>query len=69
MLLKKKFWRVRVMRKLEDWVELQAETAEEAEIAASHLPYVISAFSGSAISADKPLASTHPLGVLDDSED
>lgn len=66
MVVKAKNWRVRVLRKVEDWVEVQAENGEQAEQLAVNLPYVISVFGKSAISADKPLTTIDPLGVLDD---
>lgn len=64
-----KRWRVRVMKLVEDWVEVQAESADQAEFAAANLPYVKSVFGKSPIPADKPLAASHPLGVLDDNDD
>ena len=48
-------WRVRVNRAVEDWVELSAETCEQAERAAAALPGVIGVFGRSAIPADKPV--------------
>ena len=66
---RKKRWRVRVMRKIEDWVDVQADEAEEAEALAANYPQVISVFGKSAISADKPVASTDPLGALGDDDD
>jgi hypothetical protein len=63
-----KKWRVRVYRKMEDWVEVQADDAIRAEALAAQLPFVASVFRQSAISADKPLASTDPLGVLGDDD-
>lgn len=66
---KKKLWRVRVYRKVEDWVEVRADDHMEAERLAGQLPNVISVFGRSAIPADKPLVTTDPRGVLGDDED
>ena len=63
-----KRWRVRVYRKVEEWVEVQADDEIRAEALAAQLPLVVSVFRQSAISADKPLASTDPLGVLGDDD-
>lgn len=57
------------MRKIEDWVDVQADNSLTAESLAAHLPGVISVFGKSAIPADKPLATLNPLGVLDDDND
>jgi hypothetical protein len=66
---KKKPWRVRVYRKVEDFVEVRADTAEEAVELAKILPNIVHVFDKSAIPADRPLASTDPRGVLGDDED
>ncbi len=66
---KKKPWRVRVWRKVEDFVEVRADTAEEAIGLASGLPGIVHVFPASAIPADKPLTSTDPRGVLGDDTD
>ena len=63
-----KKWRVRVYRKIEDWVEVQAESSDQAEFAAGNLPGVVHVFGMSATPANKPLASTDPLGVLGDED-
>jgi len=65
---KQKLWRVRVMRRAEDWVEIRAESAVQAEQQAATLPFIISVFARSAIPGDKPLAATDPLGALGDSD-
>lgn len=65
---RKKPWRVRVMRKVEDWVQVEADSAPAAEVLAGQLPFVLSVFGKSAIPGDKPLVSTDPRGVLDDDE-
>ena len=59
-------WRVRVMRKVEDWVDVQASSALEAETEAYKLPNVVSVFGRSAIPGDKPIEGDRPLGVRDE---
>lgn len=54
---------------MEDWIEVQADDAAQAEHYASQLLYVMTVFGKSAIPADRPLASTDPLGVLGDEAD
>lgn len=63
-----KRWRVRVLRKVEQFVEVHADDPESAEAVAAHMPFVIQVFGKSTISAEKPLASTDPLGVLGDED-
>lgn len=62
----KKRWRVRVSRKIEDWVECQADTAQEAELLASAFPGIVHVFPGSTISAEKPVGTVVPIGAQDD---
>ena len=45
-------WRVRVYRKVEDWVDVEAQSALEAERDAANLPHVLSVFAKSAIRGD-----------------
>jgi hypothetical protein len=68
MQLKKKRWRVRVWRKIEDWIEVQAEDTLQAEAIAITMPGVISVF-GQVIPANKAVERLPPVGVLDDEED
>jgi len=56
-------WRVRVMKKVEDWVDVQAENARSAELAANFVPGVISVFGKSAIPVDKPVEGDRAAGV------
>jgi len=65
-MLKKKRWRVRVYRKVEDWVDIQADTAEQAEADAAVLPGVLSVFGKSAISGEKPVGQVIHQSIEDD---
>ena len=62
----KKRWRVRVWRKIEDWIECQADSIEEAEFLAKSLPGVLHVFPGSTMSAEKPVGQVVPIGVQED---
>jgi hypothetical protein len=67
---KQRTWRVRVVRKAEDWVDVVADTPLQAENLAAVLPQVISVFTGSALRGDRPVGqNTPPVGVEDDEED
>jgi hypothetical protein len=59
-------WRVRVMRKVEDWVDVQATTAQEAETYAYNIPGVLSVFGKSAIRGDMPIEGDTVVGVRED---
>lgn len=48
-------WRVRVRKTVEDWVEVVAASAAEAETIAAGRPGVVSVFAGSTLSAEKPV--------------
>lgn len=50
---KKKFWRVRVYRKVEDWVTVQADTGLQAEQLALNMPFILSVFGQSAMPGNK----------------
>lgn len=58
-----KSWRVRVKRAMEDWVEVQADSPQEAEAKALHLPGVLSVFSRMTIRADMRVDVARPVGV------
>ena len=58
-------WRVHVMRKVEDWVEVQAADAQLAESAAYNVPGVISVFGRSALPGNQPIEGDRPAGVND----
>ena len=60
-----KFWRVRVRRLTEDWVELSADNAARAEEAAAKMHGVLSVFGRSAIPADRPIDNAF-VGVEDE---
>lgn len=66
---KQMIWRVRVRRAVEEWVDIQADTALQAEEQAAMLPQVLSVFGKSAMRGDRPIGSTSPLSILDDGED
>lgn len=59
-------WRVRVMKKIEDWVDVSAATAFEAEVEALRVPNVLSVFGKSAIPADRPTDDALSEGVRED---
>lgn len=65
---KQKIWRVRVYRKIEDWVDVSADTPLQAEQQASILPGVLSIFSGLTIRGDKPISQLSPVGVVEDED-
>ena len=46
-------WRVRVIRRAEAWVDVEAFTVADAEIEASKAPGVMSVFPNSAVRADE----------------
>lgn len=64
-----KRWRVRVIRRQEDWAEIKAADATEAEQLAANLPGVISIMTGMTMSAEKPVHERAPLGLLDDDDE
>lgn len=61
----KKVWRVRVYRKVEVWVDVQADDSTEAEVLAGNLPNVLSVFNKSAMRGDRPVDSI-PLAAVED---
>lgn len=68
--MQKKTWQVRVYRKTEDVINVQAETAQQAEQLAKTLPNVISVLTGMTVSGDKPAGQVVSLqGIEDDSDD
>lgn len=67
---KPKPWRVRVQRKVEDWVEVLATSPTQAEDLASQLPQVIFVYRPSALRGDKLAVTGAPaVGVEDETED
>lgn len=65
---KQRTWRVRVVRKVEDWVDVDADTPLSAENLAALLPQVVSVFGGSAMRGDKPVDQIPPIGVEEEDE-
>ena len=61
-------WRVRVRRTVEDWVDVQAPTKEEAEKVASTMAGVVSVMPGNTISGEKPVGYMIPIGVEDEDD-
>ena len=61
-------WRVRVQRLIEDWVDVQAPSAQEAEQAVVGRPGVISVFAGSAVSAERPVTPGQLIAVQEEME-
>jgi hypothetical protein len=59
----KKPWRVRVLKRQEDWIEIVAESAMDAEGIAISRPQVISVFHGSTIPGDKVASDEPAAGV------
>ena len=59
-------WKVRVKRAVEEWVQVEAESALDAESEAYNVPGVVSVFGQSAIRADFVPPEERQLGVLDD---
>ena len=59
-------WRVRVKRAIEDWVDVEAESAVEAEQKAIAVPGVISVFGRSAVRGDFVAEADRPAGVRED---
>lgn len=66
---KQKPWQVRVVRKVEEWVTVYADTPLQAETLAAMLPQVLSVFSGSGIRGDKPAGQTPLVGVEEDEDE
>lgn len=58
-------WRVRVKRAHEEWIDIEAATAELAEIEAVKVPFVIAVFSKSAIPGEKKLFPESPRAIED----
>ena len=54
------------MRKVEDWVDVEALTASEAETQAYKVPGVVSVFGKSAIRGDHPIEGDRLAGVREE---
>ena len=50
-----KLWRVRVLRRREDWVDVESPDKIHAEIEAGKLPGVVNVFPGSAVMVEAKL--------------
>ena len=61
-------WRVRVRRTIEDWVECNASTKQEAEAAAATMAGVVAVLPGMTISGERPSGYMIPIGIEDDDE-
>ena len=59
-------WRVRIKRIVEDWVDVEAVSALEAETEAYKIPGVVSVFGRSAIPGNQPIEGALPTGVHDE---
>ncbi len=58
-------WRVRVKRAEEVWIDVEAATAELAEIEAIKVPFVIAVFGKSAIPGEQRLFQENPRAIED----
>ncbi len=61
----KRRWKVRVMRKIEVWVDVEAENAEQAEQDAANLPHVLQVFERSAVMSTPKGMPVERIGVED----
>jgi hypothetical protein len=61
--IRKKLWRVRVRRSVEEWITIQADNPLQAEQLAVTYPQVLSVFERSAISGEKPVGTSVPVGI------
>lgn len=64
---KPKPWKVRVLREIEDWVDVHAVTREEAESAALAQKGV-KELRGLAVPADKRVGAPKPAGIEEEEE-
>lgn len=58
-------WRVRVKYAEERWIDVEAQTAELAEIEATKKPFVIAVFGKSAIPGEQKLFPESPRAIED----
>jgi hypothetical protein len=66
---KQKLWRVRVYRKVEEWVTIKADTALQAEELAITLPFVLSVFGKSAMPGNKAVDSLSAVAMVEEEEE
>ena len=59
-------WRVRIVRRIEDWVDVLAHDGPGAEAEAAKLPHVVSVFGKSAIRGDEASVPERPVGVREE---
>jgi hypothetical protein len=64
---RQKTWKVRVVRKLEDWIDVQADNPLQAELLAASIPNIVSILTGMTMLGDKPIGEA-PAGVEDGDE-
>jgi hypothetical protein len=64
---RQKTWKVRVVRKLEDWIDIQADNPLQAELLAASIPNVLSILTGMTMLGDRPLAEA-PASIEDGDE-
>jgi hypothetical protein len=64
---RQKTWKVRVVRKLEDWIDVQADNPLQAELLAASIPNIVSILTGMTMLGDRPLAEA-PAGIEDGDE-
>lgn len=62
-------WRVRVKRAMEDWIDVEANSAELAEIEATKVPFVISVFHRSAMPGERKLFRENPRAIEEEDDD
>jgi hypothetical protein len=58
-------WRVRVKRVHEEFIDVEAATAELAEIEATKIPFVIAVFGKSAMPGEQKLFQENPRAIED----
>lgn len=66
---RQKLWRVRVRRSIEDWIDVSADTPQQAEEQAAVLPGVISVFGNSAMDGSKPVGQVVTAAIEDNDGD
>ena len=59
-------FRVRVRRSIEDWVDVQAASPQQAEVLAAAVPGVMNVFPRSAVRADLIAGARLPAGIEDE---
>jgi hypothetical protein len=61
---RQKTWKVRVVRKIEDWIDVQADNPLQAELLAASIPNIVSILTGMTMLGDRPLGEA-PAGIED----